>query len=459
MQLLRDATIIIGSDAAESERRAAVHIQTYIKLVCGVKLPVLTDKAPPRDYEIVVGRTEREETDGLDFARSSGRNLEYMIKSYGKRLYVTGFGIPVPDSENLQPAAYRYFEPGALGTLYAGYTFVEKVLDYDFMLPEYTDIPDRPDLPFPEDFSFEYTRDSLCSPVVRRFDSPAMYMLPVSCHPDWNIMSFVFRTRQGRLVVIDGGFADERDKFMKVLHQLVPDEKPVISAWLFTHMHIDHYGILDSLITDAAEGRDIPVRVENLYMHPLDEEFYMTLSKEANPAFAKVRNNLMRADKVLGCAIHMVGENEVFGVDELSFKVLRVPSMADAREMNMNDSSVVYKLTVDGGQTILFLGDGERVCSRDLLARQRDELPCDVVQVGHHGVLSVSQECYRVINAKYYLWQLGKRYYYSDQGDGIGSFNIGMLRTRRWIRQMGVPREHILFDLDGTLSIELPIKD
>ena len=34
---------------------------------------------------------------------------------------------------------------------------------------------------------------------------------------------------------------------------------------------------------------------------------------------------------------------------------------------NMNDSSVVSKLTVDGEQTILFLGDAEKTCNNDLL--------------------------------------------------------------------------------------------
>ena len=104
------------------------------------------------------------------------------------------------------------------------------------------------------------------------------------------------------------------------------------------------------------------------------------------------------------------------------------------------------------------LGDAEFVCSNDLTENARNKLKSDVVQVGHHGCGNVSEACYRLIDAKVYLWQIGNRFWYSDSGEGLNTRNTGVIRTRNWIMEMEVKRENNYRDTNGILSLSLPLE-
>ena len=129
--------------------------------------------------------------------------------------------------------------------------------------------------------------------------------------------------------------------------------------------------------------------------------------------------------------------------------------MAYAEQMNTNDSSVVWKMTVDGGKSVLFLSDAEFVCNNDLLDRCRDDLPADIVQIGHHGCGNVSGECYRLIGAETYLWQASHKFIYSDRGDGLGTHNTGVIHTRACIDEMGIPPSAHLYNDRGIVGLSL----
>ena len=45
----------------------------------------------------------------------------------------------------------------------------------------------------------------------------AMYMLPIKEYVEWNMMSFVLKTKEGKLVVIDGGRENETENFFKLI--------------------------------------------------------------------------------------------------------------------------------------------------------------------------------------------------------------------------------------------------
>jgi beta-lactamase superfamily II metal-dependent hydrolase len=284
-----------------------------------------------------------------------------------------------------------------------------------------------------------------------------MYMLPVTERLDWNIMTFIFRTKAGKLVVIDGGHTQETENLLHALAELTPEgEVPTVDAWFLSHLHGDHYEAFLNIVSHYDSYRD-RVRIKNFYCNLCEEEFYTKLSTEAAPFRANIRSALLGCGEKTGCTVHTVQTSDVIDVDELSFRVLHVPDMAYAAQMNMNDSSVVYKLTVDGEQTILFLGDAEKTCNNDLLENHLDDLKSDIVQVGHHGCGNVSKECYAAIGAKLYLWQAGNKFWYSDKGLGPGTHDTGVITTRNRICSLGATPERILLDRHGPLSFALPI--
>ena len=445
MQPLSAYRIIVPAAPVRGETRAAVFLQNSIRIVTGAMLPILSDAVEPTALELCVGRTNRLAADGLEIpAYLDGRD-EFTLRTVGERLHFCGHGIP-EDEPVPAESAYRYYDDGSFGTVSAVYRFVEDVLGYPFL--HSVSAPVRPDCAIPEGYADDYTRTVLRACPIPQAEGTAMWMLPVTDRLNWNIMSFILRTKSGKLVVIDGGHDVERDYFLSVLRALSPDPAHIrVEAWLMTHLHGDHYGAIVDLLRDEATAGFL--EVGDFYLNLLEEEFYTTIGREPSAALADVRTTLLTMPQKLGAVVHTVADGDSFDVDELHFRVLHTPKMADARLMNTNDSSVIWKLEVAGGKTVLFLADAEFVCNNDLLARCRDDLAADIVQVGHHGCGNVTGEVYALTGAKQFLWTTGHKFWYSDRGDGLGTHNTGVIRTRAWLDELGVPPEANIRDDHG----------
>ena len=305
------------------------------------------------------------------------------------------------------------------------------------------------------DFCVEYTNE-LRSVTLPSFEGDAMYMLPVTGQLDWNIMSFVIRTKEGRLVVIDGGQAEETDYLLALLAKLAgKNEVPVVEAWFVTHLHVDHYGVVAELCKNPEKYRGRIV-VKTLCHSLLSREFYTDISREKIPALGAVYDLICGAQATLGCNVVRLEEGDTINAGGLTFRVVHTPDCVEESllpKMNINDSSMTLRLEA-GGQRILFLSDSEWICNRQLLTRHRDQLPADIVQMAHHGAGSVSEECYEAIGAEKYLMQIGNRFYYSDSGEGLGSHNTGVIRIRRYLCRIGAKE---ICDRYGAVAFRLPV--
>lgn len=459
MAKIIDYRIVISAHATENELRAASFLRDNVKLVVGKKLPIVRDAEPPVPYEIVVGETTREALDSFTVTRArdplAGASWEYIMKSVGTRFYLTGLGIP-PEAEAPYTSAYRLLDDGKIGTVMAAYHFVEDILGYDFLYAAYEDFPENPDLSIPEDYDYAYTKEAFRREQPKLFDGAAFYTLPCAEELHWNMGCMIFKTRSGRIVVIDGGHEGETDRFLSILRTITGEEVPHVSAWLFSHMHRDHYGVYYTLCTDERyRGK---ITVDGFYGNLLTEEFYTTLAKEKSAKFAEVRRVILDSGKVTGATVHTVNAGDVIEIDEIRFDVIHVPDIAYADKMNMNDSSTVYKMTYDGGQTMMLLGDAEWVSSNDLVENRSDLLKSDIVQVGHHGCGNVSGKCYELIDADAYIWQIGEKFWYSDGGEGLNTHNTGVIRTRAYMMRKPPKKENIHVVMDHILSSPLPME-
>ncbi len=110
--------IVYGSSAASPVKTAANNLASWIKECYGVSLTVTTDSAAASDYEILVGKTNRESSGLVSVDRSSENELSYVINVQGSRLVIAG----QTDSSRRR------------GTLYGAYYFAEEVLGYHFLL-------------------------------------------------------------------------------------------------------------------------------------------------------------------------------------------------------------------------------------------------------------------------------------------------------------------------------------
>ena len=443
--------IVTPSSPVPGETRAALFLQNAVRIVTGAMLPICPDTEAPVARELCVGRTNRQALDRLSVpAYLDGRD-EFTLRTVGERLHLCGHGIP---EEEPFPAvsAYRYYDDGSFGTVSAVYRFVEDVLEYPFLhaLPA----PVKPDAAIPEGYCADFTREVLRAAPIPEVKGTALYMLPITELLTLNIMSFVLRTKDGRLVVIDGGRTQETEYLLSVLRALSPDPDHIrVDAWLITHMHIDHYRALLTMLQDEKTAEYL--EIGDLYLNFLEDRFYTELSREKLVEGPDVRRDFMTLPARLGATVHTVSNGDTFTVDELTFRVLHTPDMAYAEQMNTNDSSVVWRLDVKDGKSVLFLADAEFVCNNDLLDRCRADLPADIVQIGHHGCGNVTGECYRAIGAKTYLWQASHKFRYSDRGDGLGTHNTGVIHTRACLDAMGIPPEAHVYEDRGIVGISL----
>lgn len=113
--------IILPAAAMEGERDVAEVLRDTLTRATGVTLEIAADDTPTTDYEIVIGKTNRD-TDKVAAARAEIQNDGYAILVDGTRLYVTG---------NLPR-----------GGVYGVYTFMEDYLGARFLSDTYMTVHD-----------------------------------------------------------------------------------------------------------------------------------------------------------------------------------------------------------------------------------------------------------------------------------------------------------------------------
>ena len=454
MSKITEYRIVTSENPTTNEQRAASFICRNIKLVCGKKVAMVKDSAEPAALEIVVGKTSREALDGISLERSRNGVWEYVIFKKGDRIYVTGLGTP-PEVEPEFNTAYRKLDDGAIGTVMAANHFVEDILGYQFIYENYDEFPENPNLEMPAEYDYKFTREHMRTQRPKKIDGAALYSINCSERLDWNIGSFILKTREGKIIVIDGGHGEELPRLIECLKSVSGEEVPTVTAWLFSHLHGDHYGAYVRL-NEQEEWRNKLI-VKDMYCNFLEKDFCTKISNEAGPGYAPVWDTMMNSDKTIGVNIHVVQPGDKITVDEIEFEVIHVPEIEYGPKMNINDSSVVYKMTYDKGQTIMFLGDAEWVCNKDLVENRADKLKSDVVQVGHHGCGNVSRQCYELIDAQAYIWQCGEKFWYQDSGEGLNTHNVGFIRYRAFMKEIGVKNENIYVTLGDIDSFPLPM--
>ncbi|MBE6596061.1 MAG: hypothetical protein E7641_00160 [Ruminococcaceae bacterium] len=450
---LKDYRIVVSENANTNELRSAAFLRDNIRLVCGKTLEIVRDTEAPVELEIAVGETNREALDDIVFERTDAAMWEYVMRMCGTRFYLTGLGTKRAPAEKYNAGVL--YEDGSIGTSMAAYRFVEDILGYDFINEAYESFPENEELEIPENYAFDFTRKKLRAQEPADIEGAAMYSMNCSEDIMWNTQSLIFRTRSGKIVVMDGGQWNESDRFMRILKKVSGSEKPHVTAWIFSHMHPDHWGTYDRLCRDE-EFRS-QITVDNFYCNLITKEYYTELSCEKWAYFAEIRQRFLDSESTVGAKVHTVEKGDVIKVDEIEIEVLHVPEMEFAREMDINDSSVVYKLIYDGKQSIMLLGDAEYVCDMDLVNNMADKLKSDVVQIGHHGCGNVSRRCYELIGADAYIWPIGERFWYSDNGTGLNTHNTGVIRTRDFMMQLHPKKENVYLNIDDILSFPLPM--
>lgn len=225
-------------------------------------------------------------------------------------------------------------------------------------------------------------------------------------------MLYIFRLRDGRFIVIDGGYNHNKNLslFVSEMKKLAADPNNItIAAWIFTHSHGDHVGLFRSLANSSE--RSI-FTVERFIFNFMSKEQYAKIN-EGYPAavYSGIAN--FKGAKIIKAH---PGQKFSFGGAEIEYYStieLVAPQACDTG----NTTSAVFSVTAEG-QKIMFLGDSSNTMTDVLIKCYGNELKSDIVQVAHHGAPGGTVELYKRIDARVAFWPLGVWDYYNFGGHG-----------------------------------------
>lgn len=228
-------------------------------------------------------------------------------------------------------------------------------------------------------------------------------------------MCYIMTLEDGSFVIIDGGHVRVAGGYPKTydylrLYMLLcelnkrPDGEIVISAWLMTHEHSDHFNVFYWFCRFCHDfGRNVTVKrycdcscSDAVSFNAKNPDYFTTCGR-----LAKAREWIGGFDTV---TLH-TGDLLRFG--GLEFEILyTVDDLFPERLHYFNDSSFVARMTYRG-QATMWLGDICTAPSQFLRKHWKQKtLQSDIVQLAHHGLNGAELELYELIGGKVLLWSL-----------------------------------------------------
>ncbi len=313
-----------------------------------------------------------------------------------------------------------------------------------------------------------------------------LYQLPSQyAHDDgtyFQEMSYVVKTAEGKILVIDGGWQNGNydGKYLySFLQKITGKAIPHVDGWFITHNHSDHYGAFLSIAKLYPNGITVDAVYSNLPSAAEVDKYFSgtdTATLKANlPLVPNAAKKLKNAEggpvkMVTLNSIHSGKCNSMLDFDELHIDVLltcddvfwgcdnittkySATQANDARpafsnktlkeivSINFNESSMVFRMTFSG-KSVLITGDAAYACGV-MLKRYHDanatdsskyfNLKSDVVQLAHHGWSGLQKTVYTAIDPDVGLWPSAIEVYNSPKD----STQYRTYYARQWFSEMG----------------------
>ncbi len=307
------------------------------------------------------------------------------------------------------------------------------------------------------------------------------------------MMSYIIQTREGKIIVIDGGCPTEDldgNYLFAYLQNITGESKPHIDAWFLTHPHLDHFGGFLSvaarhskeITVDAVYHRFPTIAEAEKYLYKIDMAGFQKYVDKVVSHTAKLKTADGKTTPLISVNSRHSGKcNSAFDFDEVHIDILltvedvywgadnisgkytgnlevngKVYNMTVAEMLayNLNETSLVFRLTFNG-KTVLFLGDGTTATEimlkyyHNLNAKDSSKyynLTSDIVEVSHHGVQAMGSEIYDLINPDSALWCIPYQMYASRPDDYLTTYHI-----RQWFRRLATTN-YVSYDGVDVLS-------
>lgn len=263
------------------------------------------------------------------------------------------------------------------------------------------------------DRTLRVTEDLLTKPFDALMPQPALSK-PRLCEPmlavlpldythrdmtDGNGMGYAALLEDGTWIVWDGGYPCDAELLFAYLSDRspLPDHRVVISAWILTHAHYDHYGCFRSFTRLYADR----VQVRYFLLNPPEKDDAVIAEGVVDPFLTRDFPELLeRYDGARAVRVHAGQTMELHGA---KLEILQTFEDVLPRRINwLNEASVVTRLHL-AGQTILFTADCEITGDQQLILLG-DGLKSDFLQVAHHAYSGGGPELWDAVSPEWLLF-------------------------------------------------------
>ena len=280
----------------------------------------------------------------------------------------------------------------------------------------------------------------LCHLKPKAENEPAHFMLwQLPNQTPTQMMSYVLKTDNGKIIVIDGGNAGDAPYLANFLKELGNH----VDAWFITHAHSDHLNALREILNNPGE-----LQIKGIYGSLSSQAWMDTVGSKDE------QNTLRSFNKVLeqsGRAMEELTLGQTMEVDGVRIEVLGIRN-EEIRSNPVNNSSLVLRIE-DDDKSILFLADlGVEGGNKLLESPLADRLHTDYVQMAHHGQAGVNEAFYQHVNPTYCLWPTPKWLWDNDNGGGKNSGPWRTLEVRAWMDKLSIKKHYVM--CDGIQKIE-----
>ena len=304
--------------------------------------------------------------------------------------------------------------------------------------------------------------------------------------------SFVFQLKNGHFVISDGGLDADLPYLLDYLEKLTPkDEKPVVEAWIFSHGHKDHCGVLEGFYHDRSQAERLSV--EGIYYSEPNQKVTI-MDAGCAAAIGRIKGvvKILRKQDGTHPLLYRPQTGQRYYFNDITMDILFTQEQLPREEYDgdFNDSSTICMFTIEG-QKCFFSGDAHRGGLRFVKdAYSREYLDLDIFTLNHHGfntwneftdyatiktaLFTVQKDTpVRRTRENDYLRQTAKEWFVWGDGTKIMKFpyKIGeyhCLPQQEWIYNQGQKRliqpniyvypkklfheiKAVIFDVDGTL--------
>ncbi len=267
-------------------------------------------------------------------------------------------------------------------------------------------------------------------------DTFTLWQLPSQINTIGN--SYVIRTDNNKIIVIDGGVKEEENYLRGFLAAL----GNVVDCWFVTHPHDDHMGALTEILENP----------KGVIIGEICQSSFSDNLMDSEPASKEAAVKYYEAVKNSGIKSTEVTPGMVFTFGHTTFKILGIKNEELSGTNPYNNSSVVMKVS-DPIKSVLFLADTGKESGNKLLSGPfKDELDCDYIQMAHHGQQGVSMDFYRTVKFRACLWPTPTWVYNNDLGSGFNTGDLTTMETRETMDQLKITEQY--FSFDGVTKIE-----